>query len=47
MIDKLKEENGVLLKGHIKITNPETGEILVDKRNAIHYENMSISLAES
>ena len=47
MIDKLKEENGVLLQGHIKITNPETGEILVDKRNAIHYENMSISLAES
>ena len=43
MIDKLKEENGVLLQGHIKITNPETGEILVDKRNAIHYENMSIS----
>ena len=27
MIDKLKEENGVLLQGHIKITNPETGEI--------------------
>ena len=28
MIDKLKEENGVLLQGHIKITNPETGEII-------------------
>jgi hypothetical protein len=36
-----------MLQGHIKISNPETGEIIVDKRNAIHYENMSISLAES
>ena len=47
MIDNIKEENGVMLHGHIKISNPETGEIIVDKRNAIHYENMSISLAES
>ena len=47
MIDQIKENNGVLLQGHIKIHNPESGEILVDKRNAIHYENMSISLAES
>ena len=47
MIDNIKEQNGVLLQGHIKIHNPETGEILVDKRNAIHYENMSIALAES
>ena len=47
MTDKLNEKSGVLLQGHIKIHNPETGEILVDKRNAIHYENMSIALAES
>ena len=47
MIDNIKEENGVMLQGHIKILNPETGEVIVDKRNAIHYENMSISLAES
>ena len=47
MIDTIKEENGVMLQGHIKISNPETGEVIVDKRNAIHYENMSISLAES
>jgi hypothetical protein len=47
MIDKIKDDNGVMLQGHIKISNPETGEIIVDKRNAIHYENMSISLAES
>ena len=47
MIDNIKEENGVLLQGHIKITDAKTGEVIVDKRNAIHYENMSISLAES
>ena len=47
MADNLKDQSGVLLQGHIKIHNPETGEVLVNKRNAIHYENMSISLAES
>ena len=26
---------------------PTNGEVIVDKRNALHYENMSISLAES
>ena len=46
-MDNIKEDNGVMLQGHIKISNPETGEVIVDKRNAIHYENMSISLAES
>lgn len=47
MIDNFNDKSGVLLQGHIKIHNPESGEIFVDKRNAIHYENMSISLAES
>ena len=42
MIDNIKEENGVLLQGHIKITDAKTGEVIVDKRNAIPYENMSI-----
>ena len=28
MIDNIKEQNGVLLQGHIKIHNPETGEYL-------------------
>ena len=44
---ELKDYNGVLLQGHIKIHDPETQEVIVDKRNAIHYENISISLAES
>ena len=44
---KPNENQGVFMEGHIKISDPKTKEILVDKRNAIHYENMSISLAES
>jgi|TARA_B100000927_G_C16466616_1_gene469972 hypothetical protein len=47
MTDKFNEKQGILLQGYIKITDPTTGEVLVDKRNAIHYENMSISLADS
>jgi len=37
----------VMVQGFVKIHDPNSGEILVDKRNAIHYENMSIALAES
>ena len=47
MADNFNEMNGILLQGHIKIHDPSSGEVLINKRNAIHYENMSISLAES
>jgi len=47
MTDIIKENQGVLVQGHIKIHDPTSGEVLIDKRNAIHYENMSIALAES
>jgi|TARA_X000000950_G_scaffold146324_1_gene180767 hypothetical protein len=47
MTDNLKDINGIHIQGHIKIHDPESGEILINKRNAIHYENMSIALAES
>ena len=41
------ENNGILVQGHIKIFDPNTKEVLVDKRNAIHYENFSESLGQS
>ena len=39
------EKGGVQVQGHIKIFDPESGEVFVNKRNAIHYENMSEALA--
>lgn len=36
-----------MIQGFVKISDPNSGEIFVDKKNAIHYENMSRSLAES
>ncbi len=35
------------VKGHIKIFNPSSGEVFVDKDNAINYETFSIALADT
>ena len=43
----LNETGGVKVQGHIKIFDPETQEVFVDKRNAIHYENFSLALVNS
>jgi hypothetical protein len=47
MSGTMQDTNGVLVQGHIKIYDPESGDVFINKRNAIHYENMSIALAES
>ena len=36
-----------LVEGHLTIFDPNSQEVFVDKHNAIHYENMSIALAQS
>ena len=46
-MEKLQDSQSLLIQGHIRIFDPETDVEYVNKRNAIHYENMSISLAES
>ena len=46
--EKLPNETGGFhFEGHIKIFDPTTGEVLIDKRNAIHYENMSVAMVNS
>jgi hypothetical protein len=35
------------IQGFVKIHDPKSGEVFVEKKNAIHYENMSISLAQT
>ena len=55
MSDNQKLENeqqpnevaGFHFEGHIKIFDPQNGEVFVDKRNAIHYENMSVAMVNS
>ncbi len=41
------EKSGIYVRGHIKIFDPETKEVFINKPNAIHYENFSQSLASS
>lgn len=41
------ESSGVYVRGHIKIFDPKSGEVFIDKPNAIHYENFSVALANS
>jgi hypothetical protein len=41
------ETGGFHFEGHIKIFDPQSGEVIIDKRNAIHYENMSVAMVNS
>lgn len=42
-----KDATGIHIEGHIKIHDPVSKEIYINKRNAIHYENISVALATS
>ena len=45
-IEKRPDEMGRLyVQGHIKIFDPTSGQIYVEKRNSIHFENISEALA--
>jgi len=44
---KPDEQQGLNIQGYIKIFDPESGSVYVDKKNAIHYENFSVALAKS
>jgi len=44
---KPNEQGNIALRGHIKIYDPESKEVYVDKPNAINYENFSIAMAQS
>lgn len=35
------------VEGHVLMTDPDTGEVILNRRNAIHLENMSVALAGS
>jgi len=44
---KPNEHGNVYVRGHIKIFDPQTKEVFIDKPNAIHYENFSMAMARS
>jgi len=41
------EHGNLHIQGHIKIFDPLTDEIFINKKNAIHFENFSIGLAQA
>lgn len=46
-MNETKEQSGVFIEGHIKIWDPRSNEVFVNKRNAINFENFSEALALS
>ena len=43
----INEKAGIRVNGHVKISDPDTNEVFIDKHNAINFENFSIALASS
>lgn len=46
-LSNINDNGSVRIQGHIKIFDPTTKEVIVDKRNAIHYEHFSMAMAAS
>lgn len=47
VVHNMKNESLLQVTGHVKIFDPESNEIFLDKTNAIHFENISEALAYS
>ena len=43
----MNDTHSSFVQGHVRIIDLATGEVLVDKGNAINYENFSVSLAKT
>lgn len=43
----LRNDTNNYITGHVIIRDIDTGEVLVDKQNAINFENFSVSLAQT
>lgn len=42
---KPNEKAGISVEGHLKIYDPQSKEVFINKRNAIHFENFAVALA--
>lgn len=47
MTSKPNEFGNIHVMGHLKIYDPVSEEVFINKKNAIHYENFAIALARS
>ena len=45
--NKPNDTGNVHMEGHVLITDKKTGEVLVDKKNAIHFGNMAYVIASA
>ena len=44
---EIDDDAGAKVTGHLLIKDPESGEVLLNKRNAIHYENFSVAMGRA
>jgi hypothetical protein len=42
-----KDHMDAFIEGHVKVWDPESGQIYLNKRNAINFENISIAIANT